>query len=48
MVGDSMEVDIKPALALGMKAFHVNATEAGCVCCGTVRTEFVVDWQQSR
>jgi putative hydrolase of the HAD superfamily len=30
MIGDSLEFDINPALALGMKAFHVNILEAGC------------------
>jgi putative hydrolase of the HAD superfamily len=29
MIGDNMETDIKPALALGMRAFHVNPLEAG-------------------
>ena len=29
MIGDNIEVDIEPALALGMKVFHVNALEAG-------------------
>jgi putative hydrolase of the HAD superfamily len=29
MIGDNFETDIKPALALGMKAFHVCTHEAG-------------------
>jgi HAD superfamily hydrolase (TIGR01549 family) len=29
MVGDNFESDIRPALALGMKVFHVNHLEAG-------------------
>ncbi len=29
MVGDNIDFDIKPALALGMKAFHVSALVAG-------------------
>jgi putative hydrolase of the HAD superfamily len=30
MVGDNLEADITPALALGMKAFQVNPRVAGC------------------
>lgn len=29
MIGDNFEADIEPALALGMKVFHVNALEIG-------------------
>jgi putative hydrolase of the HAD superfamily len=29
MIGDDFEIDIKPALAIGMKAFHVSPHEAG-------------------
>ena len=29
MIGDNFEADIKPALALGMKVFHVNPLEIG-------------------
>ena len=29
MIGDNLEADIEPALALGFKVFHVDARQAG-------------------
>jgi FMN phosphatase YigB (HAD superfamily) len=29
MIGDNLEADIEPALALGLKVFHVDARQAG-------------------
>jgi putative hydrolase of the HAD superfamily len=36
MIGDNFEADIEPAIALGMKTFHVSQFEAG----RTIRSAF--------